>query len=118
MGLTKLLSDLPKGSGVGRLDDKWIELMDYTDEIIEYLGEMSHDMEVSLGNIREVIDGLPARERMIIVGRHVRGLPFRDILKELHCSERNMYQLYRDALEMIPVPLQDNVQDNASVTGM
>lgn len=100
LGLTRILTGMPSGSG-RRMDDKWIELMEYTDEIIDFLTKESAEILDELKTVSGAIRALPRRESAVLAARYMRGMAFREILKGLPCSERTMYNIHESGLELI-----------------
>lgn len=102
--LTKILTGMPSGNIPKKLDDKWAELMDYTDEIANYLKGVLEDLKRDLELIREAIVDLPRREQTIIIARYISGKSFHDIQKKMQCSERQMYYIHESALKHLQIP--------------
>lgn len=102
--LTHVLTGLPSSNVRRRPDENWIDLMDYTDEIIDYLKCTSGDMLERMKQVEQAIDKLPQRERTILTARYIRGLHFNEILKKLPCSERTMYMIHENGLKLLEIP--------------
>lgn len=82
--------------------------MSYTDELLDYLTVLSRDKLDELEALEKSIEKLPPREKSLITARHVLGLPFKDIIEHYPTSERNMYNIYRDAICHLDMkPLDD-----------
>lgn len=104
LGLTKLLTGMPSSNVGKRQDQRWIEIMEYEDEIIDYLTLTTENILHAIQEIDQAISELPQRERTIITARYIKGKSFMDIHKEFPWSERTMYQVHDNALELLPLP--------------
>lgn len=104
LGLTRVLTGMPSSNVTKNMDDVWIDLIDYTDDIIEYLKGILLDRKTRLTEITEAVEQLDERERTVITARYIRGMSFRDILKDLPVSEKTMYNLHQRALQHLEMP--------------
>lgn len=102
--LTKILTGMPSGNIPKRLDDKWVDLMEYSEEIADYLSGVLEDLKADLELIREAIKDLPRREQAIVVARYISGKSFHDIQKKMNCTDRTMFYVHESALKHLQIP--------------
>lgn len=94
-----IYSDMPQGSRIGEPDDKIINLM-YT---IEKSKEEYRITKRKVDGIQKVIDNLPERDKKIIESYYIEGLRGESLLKELQCSEREMFREKRRAIRVLAI---------------
>lgn len=99
-GLTRILTGMPHGTG-RNIEDKWIELIEYSDETMDYLRNVDIALRDELIMIEEAVKELPRREQTLVTARYIRGMRFSEILKEMPFSERTMYSIHENALDLI-----------------
>lgn len=104
---SQVLDGLPKGNVAPRIDTKWLDLMDYNDEIIDYLTLIVQDMKEDLEVVVGAVNKLPEREKAVLTARYIRGMSFREIEKIVPCTDRTMYNILRSGLELIELPLDE-----------
>ncbi len=97
--LTKVLTGQPSGNVSKKPEDRWTDLMDYTDEIQEFLENTIRRKLHELELIETAVSDLRPREQAILTARYILGLEFSEILRKFPVSERTMYRIHHDAIE-------------------
>lgn len=103
--LTHFMDGQPTGNLKKKPEDKWVDLMEYIDEIIEYLGKQVKNMKEELIKFESVVNKLPARERTVIRARYIAGVSFKEIEKKLPLSERTIYHAHRNGIAQLDMSL-------------
>lgn len=99
--ISHVLDGLPSGNIRKKPEDKWIDLMEYTDEIIEYLTKQIKNLKEELIELETIVDKLPARERSVIKGRYIAGMSFREIAKKLPLSDSSIYRAHNRGILLL-----------------
>ncbi len=94
-------SGMPSGGGNQEPDDKIINIM----YCIEKSKEEFKITKKKIENIEKVLDKLPKRDKKVIEAYYIEGLRDESLLKELHCSERQMYIEKKKALRVLAINL-------------
>lgn len=92
-------SDMPKGGGSAEPDDKVINLM-YTIEKSKVEYKIT---KKKVDNIQRVIDNLPSKDKKLINVYYIQGIRGESLLKELCCSESEMYRDKRKAIRVLAI---------------
>lgn len=101
--ISHVLDGLPSGNVRKRPEEKWADLMDYTDEIIEYLGKQMGSLKRELEVLDSAIKKLPAREAAVLTARYITGRQFKDIAKDMPLSDRTIYHAHRNGVAEIEI---------------
>lgn len=105
--LTHVMDGLPSGNLRKQPEDKWLKLMEYEDEIIEYLAKQIQRQLKELKKFERVINNLPARERSVIRGRYIANKQFKEIAKMLPLSDRMIYHAHKNGVAELDADLFD-----------
>ena len=105
--LTHVIDGLPSGNLRKQPEDKWISLMKYEDEIIEYLKVQIKRQLNELKKFEKIINNLPAREKSVIRGRYIANMQFKEIAKMLPLSERTIYHAHKNGVAELDADLFD-----------
>lgn len=81
--------------------------MEYSEEIIEYLGVQIKRLQEELKKFEKAVDKLPPRERSVIKGRYLANMQFKDIAKQLPLSDSSIYRAHNDGIAMLDMSLLD-----------
>lgn len=100
---------MPSSNVHKRPDDEWDDILDYMDEIHEYLSDKAHYRLKELEAFEFAIDNLPIRERTVLTARYIAGMEFSEILKKVPISERSLYLAHRKGLELIDMTELDKL---------
>lgn len=106
--LTKILTGMPGSKDFARPEDRWVETLEDTEEIIRYLMHLIADRNNAL-LIRETsIEQLRSNEHRLVLNlRYFKRYGWDKISKELGYSERTVYRLHKKALEKLVIPDYD-----------
>lgn len=107
--LTKVLTGQPSGNISKKPEERWSDLMDYTDEIQEFLENTIKRKLQELESIEQAINDLRPREQAILTARYILGLEFNEILRKFPVSERSLYRIHHEAIEHINMEPLDSL---------
>lgn len=100
--LTSSYSGIPGENVTSKPPDKWVEMITYRDDILEYLSNLFKINRIKLNQIIRVIDTLTdTQEKLILKLRYISGLKFSEIPKLVGVTERTMYNIHKEALSKI-----------------
>lgn len=103
--LTRLLTGMPTGNLISKPEDRWADMLNYRDEIIDYLTLVAGDQVKILEQVTEAIENLQnGIQQWILTQRYIQGKSFTEIAETSGYSERAVFKIHRQALEnLIPI---------------
>lgn len=99
--LQHFLTGLPSSNVRKRTDDKWIELIDYSDNLVEYVVNRITTIQRELEIFENTINDLPQREQTVLRSRYLIGLQWKDIIKNLPLSERAVFNAHSSGISKL-----------------
>lgn len=101
---------MPSGNLRKRPEDKWIELLDYIDDLSKYLTNRVFTVQQELAVLNRTIDALPAREQTIIRKRYILGMEWNKIIEDVPLSERSVYNAHNNAIKLLNMEELDKLE--------
>lgn len=103
--LTRVLTGMPTGNISESPETKWARAIDNMDDTLADLEALAKEQSKVLKEITTAIEELQdSKEKTVLTAKYIRGKTFVQIMLDMECSERNVYEIHSKALKHLKVP--------------